>query len=261
MTFETLVRERGVEAYAAFFAEKLGATDVVLDCGCGAGSITVGLAERVPGGRVVGVDLAAGDFGPARAYARQQGLTRLAFGAADITRLPFAKAAFTALLCHSALETLADPVAGLVEMRRVLQPGGLIGVASVEYEGVVVAGPHEALLKGFYAVREALWLREGAANPRLGKHLRALLHQAGFERVAAHLAYASHGTDEAVARFGEDRARECADDWFAVEAARHGLLTAAELEEMAAAWRAWAASSAAFLAFTWSRAIGWKPAG
>ncbi len=259
MRFDTLLRERGAGAYAGFFVEHLGETDTVLDCGCGPGSITVGLAQRARRGRVVGVDLFPAEFGPAREYARAQALDHLTFGAADLNHLPFAEAAFSAVFCHSALETLPDPVAGLQALRRVLRPGGLVGVASAEYEGVVIAGPHTAVLQRFYALREALWLRDGA-NPRLGKHLRGLLHAAGFERAAAHLAYVSHGTAEAVARFGADRAQECGGDaWFAVEALRHGLLAPTELNEMAAAWHAWAASSAAFFGFTWSRALAWKP--
>lgn len=51
-----------------------------------------------------------------------------------------------------------------------LKLGGLIGMASVEYEGVMmIAGSQEPLLRKFYAVREKLWRLEGIADPRLGK--------------------------------------------------------------------------------------------
>jgi SAM-dependent methyltransferase len=261
MSFESLLRERGADDYAGFFRDHLRPSDRVLDCGCGAGSITVGLARDAPAGLAVGIDRDAELFGGARAYAHERGLTNLAFCAADMTRLPFAAASYSAAFCHSALETLADPVAGLVEMGRVLEPGGLIGVACVEYEGVLIAGPDEERLRSFYALRERLWRAEGVAEPRLGKHLRSLLHRAGFERVAAHLAYVSHGTDEAVAAFGRDRARECRAGWLVQAAARHRLIEPARLDEMADAWEEWGRSPDALFGFTWARAVGRRAAG
>ena len=42
----------------AYLLEHLRPTDHVLDVGCGPGTITQGLAARVPQGRVVGVDAA-----------------------------------------------------------------------------------------------------------------------------------------------------------------------------------------------------------
>jgi ubiquinone/menaquinone biosynthesis C-methylase UbiE len=260
MTFESLLRERSANDYAAFFSAHVRESDDVLDCGCGAGSITVGLAGHVRTGSVVGIDVSSVEFEDARAYAKRNVLTNLTFCAADLLHLPFSDESFSAAFCHSALEMLQDPIAALAEIRRVLRPGGLIGVACVEYEGVVIAGPNENLLRRFYTIREELWQREGPSNPRLGKRLRSLLHRAGYERVSAHLAYFSYGTDERIAKFGADRAQECGNDWYAEAASRHHLLTPADLAEMAGAWETWATSADAFFGFTWSRAIGWKHA-
>ena len=48
---------RGADVYADFLIPHLRADAMVLDCGCGTGTITLGLAEAVPEGHVVGVDL------------------------------------------------------------------------------------------------------------------------------------------------------------------------------------------------------------
>jgi len=55
-----------------------------------------------------------------------------------------------AVLGHSVLEALDRPGDALDEMRRVLRPGGIVAVASVEYGGLVLAGPDAPLLRRFY---------------------------------------------------------------------------------------------------------------
>ena len=54
---EAAIRLRGADVYAGFLIPHLHPGATVLDCGCGAGTITLGLAEAVPDGHVVGVDL------------------------------------------------------------------------------------------------------------------------------------------------------------------------------------------------------------
>src|SRR5262245_16356388 len=52
-------RWRTAENSAGFLLEHLRPTDHVLDVGCGPGTITRGLAGRVPQGRIVGLDSSA----------------------------------------------------------------------------------------------------------------------------------------------------------------------------------------------------------
>jgi ubiquinone/menaquinone biosynthesis C-methylase UbiE len=63
VSFESRLRHRSADVYAAFFQERLGPSDRVLDCGCGEGSIAVGLAARA--GRVVEIDRPAEQLEPA----------------------------------------------------------------------------------------------------------------------------------------------------------------------------------------------------
>ncbi len=225
MTFEKHIKSRNAKIYADFFYPLLAADDQVLDCGCGHGSITVGLAQFVPDGSIVGIDSDADKFQLAISHLRQYNLDNIKFYGASILRLPFASETFSACLCHSSLETLGEPIQALQELKRVLKLGGLIGVASVEYEGVILAGSQEPLLRNFYAVREKLWRLEGVAEPRLGKHLRALLHAAGFGEVRAQAHYISHGSDAEVASFGLERAADCEDLWYVEKALEHKLLS------------------------------------
>lgn len=90
----------------------------VLDAGCGTGNVTQGLVRA--GYRVVAADLAggmlkrAGDKNPA-ADVRSVDLN---------ATLPFEDEQFDGLTCSNVLYSLSQPVRSLVELRRILKPGG-----------------------------------------------------------------------------------------------------------------------------------------
>jgi SAM-dependent methyltransferase len=255
-TFEASLRDRNASEYADFLLPHLDADSRVLDAGCGTGTITLGLAERA--GHVVGIDQDDA-FAGARRYAVEHSVGNVDFRVGDVTALDFPADHFDACLCHSMLETLSDPLAALREIKRTLEPGGVLGAACVEYGGLILAGPGEELLRSFYSIREQVWLLEEAADPYRGRRLRRLLSRAGFERVAAMSKYHSYGTADAVEAFGLARAEECGDRWYARSAVKHGLAGAEDLEAIRRAWIEWSASSDAYAAFAWCRALGWKP--
>jgi ubiquinone/menaquinone biosynthesis C-methylase UbiE len=255
--FETYLRERSAADYADFLLPHLNDDSIVLDIGCGEGAIAIGLADVA--GRVVGVDLNDEEFAGARHWAIEHEIGNVEFRVGSVAALDFPDGHFDACLCHSMLETLDEPLDALGEIKRILKPGGVVGVACVEYGGLVLAGPDAELLSRFYAVREQVWQVENAADPYRGRQLRGLLERAGFDRVDATAKYFSYGTAEAVESFGRARAEDCSDNWYASSAQKHGLATADELAAMRRAWLGWSTAPDAFLAFPWGRAVGWKP--
>jgi demethylmenaquinone methyltransferase / 2-methoxy-6-polyprenyl-1,4-benzoquinol methylase len=94
----------------------------VLDLCCGSGDLCF-LAEDRGAGAVVGVDFTL----PMLAVARRRRAVddrRSAFIQADALRLPFRDGAFDVLTIGYGLRNIADIPAALMEMRRVLAPGG-----------------------------------------------------------------------------------------------------------------------------------------
>jgi ubiquinone/menaquinone biosynthesis C-methylase UbiE len=257
MSFEAYLKARNVGDYAEFLLPHLASNFRLLDVGCGGGSLSLGLTEFVD--QVVGVDLDEGEFQEAQQYALQQGIENIIFQAGSVYALDFADDQFETCFCHSMLEAIDRPLDALLEIKRTLKPGGVLGVASVEYDGLILAGPNEALLRRFYAIRERLWQLDISADPYLGRALRGLLLRAGFEGVVASSKYFCYGTEAAVKSFGRGRAEDCRDEWYANAAQKYGLATSSDLDDMEQAWLEWSEADDAYVAFAWCRAIGWKP--
>jgi len=254
---ESAIKARGADVYAGFLLPHLRPDMAVLDCGCGEATITIGLAEAVPNGRVVGVDVEMDSFAAARCHAASTGRNNLAFTVADGRQLPFHDAAFDAVFCHSMLETLGDPANAVAELRRVTKRIGVAGAASVDYGGLIITGERNAGPWRFYNIRQQLWRAEGIADPNMGRLLRGLFQQAGFGRVEAFADYISYGIPELVLAFARDRAEECRDQEFRATVTSHGIASVEELTRLAAAWEEWGEDPGAFFAFAWCRVLAW----
>jgi demethylmenaquinone methyltransferase/2-methoxy-6-polyprenyl-1,4-benzoquinol methylase len=98
----------------------------VLDLCCGTGDLAF-LAGGSGGATVVGLDFTLPMLDVARSRRPQAG-ARPAFAQGDAMRLPFPDARFDAVTMGYGLRNVADPLGCLVEVRRVLRPGGRVVV-------------------------------------------------------------------------------------------------------------------------------------
>ncbi|GAB3325371.1 class I SAM-dependent methyltransferase [Haloplanus salinarum] len=107
-------------------AAALPATDGVrlLDLGCGRGGPAVRLAERF-GFDVIGVDLVPYNVRRAAETARSAGVDP-AFVVGDATRLPVVAEAVPACVAADSIVYVPDTAAVFAELRRVLEPGGVV---------------------------------------------------------------------------------------------------------------------------------------
>jgi ubiquinone/menaquinone biosynthesis C-methylase UbiE len=255
---DSAIKTRGADVYAGFLLRHIRLDMAVLDCGCGEATITFGLAEAVPEGRVVGLDLKQRDLFAACRSAAAVGLSNLSWIVADGRRMPFCDAEFDAVLCHSVLETVDDPMNVISELRRVTKRGGLVGAASVEYGGLILGGQQTAGPRRYYEIRQQLWRAAGIAEPNMGSRLRGLFQEARFDRVEAFADYISYGTPDRATIFACDRAMECRNQELQTAVKRHGIASIDELLHLAAAWEKWGDDPGAFFAFAWCRVLAWK---
>jgi SAM-dependent methyltransferase len=247
---------RVAEVYADFLLPHLTPDSHLVDVGCGSGELSLGLAAYV--GRVTGIDVDDAEIEAARREGSRLRVGNAEFRRGDAYALDLPDAGVDAVLAHSVLEALDRPGDALSEIRRVLKPGGVAAVASVEYGGLILAGPNLDLVRRFYRIRERLW-QIGGADPYRGRELRGLCLGAGLVDVTATTTCISYGTAALVREFGLGRAQDCTDDWYVSSARQHGLATSEQLESMCRAWLEWSAAPTSYAAFAWCRALGWKP--
>ncbi|MDA8248796.1 MAG: bifunctional 2-polyprenyl-6-hydroxyphenol methylase/3-demethylubiquinol 3-O-methyltransferase UbiG [Rhodospirillales bacterium] len=124
-------------ARIGWIAERLGtrfgaAPVRLLDVGCGAGLAAEALARR--GHQVLGIDAAGAALAAAEAHAAGQGLP-LAYRGATAEALVAEGARFPAVTALEVLEHVADPAAFLRTLARLLEPGGLLFVSTVNRTG------------------------------------------------------------------------------------------------------------------------------
>ena len=133
----------------------------LLDVGCGPGTITVDLAASVGPGRVTGVDREPAVVAEATGLLEASATGNLEFVTGDVYSLGFDDQSFDVAHAHQVLQHLTDPVAALVEMRRVLRPGGILAVRDSDYGGFVWA-PADPVLDRWLELYHQVCSRNGA---------------------------------------------------------------------------------------------------
>ena len=162
----------------------------VLDMGCGTGLAARAIARRGNfSGHITGVDLSPYLAAAAKRLAGEERLAgHLEFLAGDVRTLNFADGSFDAVVAHTLLSHVEDPLAVLKEAARVVRPGGMIGVFDGDYASLTFDHPDPAKGKAY---DEAL-IAALVTNPRVMRQLPRLLRAAGLELVAS----ASHVLSE-----------------------------------------------------------------
>lgn len=236
---------RTVENSAAYLVPSIRPGLSVLDVGCGPGTITVDLARRVAPGRVTGLDAAAGVLEQATAHAAEEGVDTVEFVVGDAYATGFDDDSFDIVHTHQTLQHVADPVAVLRELRRIVKPGGVVAARDVDYAGTIVH-PSTPGLERWAALYQQVH-RSNGGEPDAGRRLKQWALEAGFASVESTASIWCFASQEERAWWGglwRDRALESA---FATDAIGKGLATLAELTEISQAWTRWAEDDAGWM--------------
>jgi 2-polyprenyl-3-methyl-5-hydroxy-6-metoxy-1,4-benzoquinol methylase len=235
---------RTAENSAAYLLPHLRSGLAVLDVGCGPGTITADLAERVAPGRVVGLDREESPLVAARAEAAQRGLANASYAVGDVYALDFPDGTFDVIHAHQVLQHLTDPVAALREMARVAKPGGLLAVRDADYAAMTWHPASDGLTRWLELYRAVA--RSNDAEPDAGRRLKAWALAAGLSDVTASASTWCFADPAEVAWWSGLWADRVTESGLAQQAVARGLAAESDLADLAAAWRAWGAEPAAW---------------
>jgi SAM-dependent methyltransferase len=252
--FDAALAARTAAHSAAFFLPYLRPSMRLLDVGCGPGSITLGLAEVVAPGEVVGIDVRPEAVEQSRAGAARRGIANARFEIGSAYDLPFPDDSFDAAFSHAVLLHLRDPARALAEMRRVLRPKGVVGVCTADW-GAVLICPLTPLLEQYLALRIRV-RRYSGGDPFVGRTQRLLLGNAGFARTEAGATVTSAGTPEETrerAAFHQAQLKGLART-----ALTEGWIDQPTVDAMVADLEMWAEQPGAFSAEVLCHAVGWR---
>src|SRR5262245_29586264 len=130
------------------------------------GAITIGLAEVVAPGSVIGVDLDQDAIARAQALAAERGLANVQFQVGSIYELPFSDNSVDAVFAHTVFMHLDNRAAAAAEVLRILKPGGVFGVSERMVEGTVAAN-YEPILVRFNELYMA-WAKQRGVDLGIG---------------------------------------------------------------------------------------------
>jgi len=229
---------RTAENSAAYLLPHLRPGQSLLDVGCGPGTITRDLARLVAPGHVLGIDRSSEVV--AEAASATDRTSRAEFAVGDLYALALEDASFDVVHAHQVLQHLSDPVAALVELRRLLRPGGLLAVRDSDY-GAFAWAPRDRRLDRWLELYRSVTARNGA-EADAGRFLPAWTRQAGFSDVTISSSTWTFADADSRAWWGglwADRVRLSS---FAEQAIAYGFSDEAELGAIADAWTTWAAA-------------------
>jgi SAM-dependent methyltransferase len=207
----------------------------VLDCGCGPGAISVGLAEAVgPAGHVTGIDFGESQIEVAKTRTKPN----LTFRVASVYELPFEDGAFDLVFSHALFEHLADPVRGVAEIRRVLRPDGVAGLCSPDWGGFIFSPTDDQVETAI--TRYRMLQEKNGGQTRAGRQLGSWLTAGGLVIQKIHARYECYPDSRVIA------------EYLALQLDRDGD------GESASVLRNWAALACTMFAQAWVSAIAVK---
>jgi len=158
----------------------------VLDIGSGPGELSMEIAKSLAaGGFLHGIDLSPRMIELAQCIAQQQRRSNVAFATGDATKLSFGDDSFDVVVSSNAFPWVSDRASFLNEVRRVLKPGGRLGLVALsdrcyrEFSTAFkrVASEHPELLPAGRPFEQM------GARLHTSKGLARLVEKAGFEVV------------------------------------------------------------------------------
>lgn len=227
-----------------YFLQHLKPDSIVLDAGCGPGTVTSSLATLIPTGKVIGVDAVETAIDKARAQPNLP--SNCIFEVADVTALPYEDNHFDVVYTSQVLAHIPEAVKAISELRRVCKPGGFVALREGDLPATIIHPSSEAL-KQWQAIKIDVGHRSNC-HPNAGRKLIGWALEAGFTEAQVSYTVGSLTYSGSQRQFWGNAMAEriVSDDTWREHASGMGLKEA-EFEAMRQGWLAFAADPAAML--------------
>jgi len=212
-----LIQAQWTRALRLYFFELLNLQkmDRVLDMGCGTGALLPDLQALSPA-YIYGADILEEHLIVAKEICPECFLT-----GADVYHLPYQDNTFDMVLSHYFLMWIGNPEKALIEMYRITKPGGyLVAFAEPDYGGRIDYPPEFEKLRDY----QISGLLNAGADPKLGRKLSSLFHEAGLAEIQTGVYEGGWGNQLSP--------EEIKSEWQVLEEDLADLLPQVELQEL-----------------------------
>jgi ubiquinone/menaquinone biosynthesis C-methylase UbiE len=233
-------RSRTVENSAAYLIPYLRPGLSVLDVGCGPGTITVDIAQRVAPGEVTAIDPAPDVVRAAARLVADTGVSNTRVAVGDVYGLDDGAGPFDVVHAHQVLQHVPDPVEALRRMRALAAGGGVVAARDADYAAFTWY-PQVPALDEWLALYRRL-SRAAGGEPDAGRRLLSWARAAGFTDVSATASVWCYATPDSRAWWGGMWADRIVGSAIAEQALASGEADREDLHRLRAGWQEWAAS-------------------
>lgn len=245
---------RTVQNTCQYFTQLLNPDMQILDVGCGPGSITSGLAQLVPQGKVIGIDQSEKTLQIARSQVDLP--SNCLFQIGDALHTEFADDTFDVVHTSQVLVHLSNSVSALKEFHRILKPGGFIACREGDAETWTVYPEHP----GFNVWKRAIIARQADCDPNAGRYLLKRATDAGFEISKCTFSGGTMTYAGSEGRFfGETLAKQVDEDQVYRKTLLDGGVTdEAGLQSLKEAWESWYADPCCVFVMLCGQIVAYK---
>jgi SAM-dependent methyltransferase len=186
---------------------------------------------------LTGIDSAEPAVAATLALASTEAVTNLVAETGNVYALAYADDSFDVAHAHQVLQHLSDPVAALLEMRRVVRPGGLVAARDADYAAMTWYPTDPRLDRWLELYHQVA--RAAGGEPDAARRMRHWARQAGFTEITCTATTWCFADDEDVAWWSQTWAERVVSSSFATQALAGGFADQAELADLSTAFRWW----------------------
>ena len=246
---------RTVENSSSYMLNLLEPGQDLLDVGCGPGTITIGLANRVFPGKVIGIDTSDEVLSCARQEAASYELDNIEFKNQNVYSLEYDDESFDVIHVHQVLQHLAQPVRALEQMRRLLRPNGFLAVRESDF-GAFTWSPPDPLLDRWLELYYQVTNKNGA-DANAGRSLLAWVHAAGFSTTNVSGSTWTFADNDSRSWWGGLWAERMIRSDLASQACDYGFSSPSELQSISNAFKKWSNSPDGYFSVFSTEVIAW----